>query len=92
MPNTTLYMQSLLPTNNSFTNFKNHQNKTDRILFINNALKSVCHDKNVTFVNLYDSFLNNEGKLNELFTNDGLHLTGAGYMNWKKILIENKYL
>lgn len=92
MPNTTLYMQSLLPTNNSFTNFKNHQNKTDRILFINNALKSVCHDKNVTFVNLYDEFLDKEGKLDAKYTNDGLHLIGAGYIHWKNILLKNKYL
>jgi lysophospholipase L1-like esterase len=92
MPNTKLYMQSLLPTNNSFTNFKNHQNKTDHIQFINAALKKVCQNKKVTFVNLYDEFLDKEGKLDAKYTNDGLHLIGAGYIHWKNFLLKNKYL
>lgn len=92
MPNTKLYMQSLLPTNNNFTNFKNHQNKTNHIININKALQEICLKKNITFINLYDDFLDIDGKLNVLYTNDGLHLTGEGYKLWKKILRKNNYL
>lgn len=92
MPNTKLYMQSLLPTNNSFTNFKNHQNKTEHILFINNALKQLCQEKQATFINLYDEFVDHTGKLDRKYTNDGLHLLGEGYKHWKNILLKNKYL
>ena len=32
------------------------------------------------------------GKLDSRFTNDGLHLTGAGYQHWKQFLLDNKFL
>jgi lysophospholipase L1-like esterase len=31
------------------------------------------------------------GALNKLYTNDGLHLTGEGYMVWKNELINKRY-
>jgi lysophospholipase L1-like esterase len=43
-------------------------------------------------VNLYDAFLDAEQKLNPLYTNDGLHLTGEGYRRWKEVLLTQKYL
>lgn len=92
LPKTKLYMQSLLPTNNTFTNFKNHQNKTEHILFVNNELKKICNETQVTYVNLYDEFLDDEGKLHKKFTNDGLHLIGEGYLHWKNILLKRNYL
>jgi lysophospholipase L1-like esterase len=91
-PATKIYVQSILPTNNNFTLFKNHQNKTEHILFINNELKKLCIEKKITYVNLYDAFIDQEGKLNSLYTNDGLHLTGEGYIKWKEVLLTNKYL
>lgn len=91
-PNTQLYMQSILPTNNEFTQFKNHQNKTEHILYINQQLEKICSEQQITFVNLYPHFTDENGKLSKVFTNDGLHLTGAGYMQWKKILQEHKFM
>jgi lysophospholipase L1-like esterase len=86
-PSTKIYMQSVLPTNNTFTLFKNHQDKNEHILFVNSQLKKLCAEKNVTYVNLYDSFLISEGKMNPRYTNDGLHLTGEGFLKWKEVLI-----
>ena len=91
-PTTKLFVQSLLPTNNKFTQFKNHQNKTSLILAVNNELKQMCEDKKITYINLYDAFIDGNGRLSEQFTNDGLHLTGAGYLRWKNILITGNYL
>lgn len=91
-PTTQLYLQSILPTNNEFTQFKNHQNKTEHILFINQQLEKICAEQKINFINLYPHFLDETGKLSKTFTNDGLHLTGAGYMQWKKILLEQKFM
>lgn len=91
-PSTKLYVQSLLPTNNSFIQFKNHQNKTEHVLKVNEGLKKLCVEKKIIYINLYDAFLNADGKLNEKYTNDGLHLTGEGYRHWKQLLINGKYL
>ncbi len=86
LPKTKLYLQSLLPTNNSFTNFKNHQNKTEHVLAVNNAVKNMCDGSKIIFVDLYYNFLNTDGKLDEKYTNDGLHLTGEGYKHWSSLL------
>jgi lysophospholipase L1-like esterase len=89
---TTLIVQSILPTNNSFTQFKNHQNKTQHIEFVNAELAKICASENITFLNLYPLFLDEQKRLKAEFTNDGLHLNGYGYMHWKNILIENKLM
>jgi lysophospholipase L1-like esterase len=85
-PKTKLYIQSILPTNNKFTNFKNHQNKTEHILAINSALQKMCTTKNCIYVDLYNNFIDAEGKLDEKYTNDGLHLLGEGYERWVEVL------
>jgi lysophospholipase L1-like esterase len=91
-PKTQLIMQSVLPTNDEFKPFKNHYGKDDRIRAVNSGLQALCADTGVIFVNLYPRFLDASGKLDKQYTNDGLHLTGAGYMLWKKILIEQKLM
>ncbi len=91
-PQTRLYIQSILPTNNTFSEFKNHQNKTAHIIAINTTLQKLCKEKNIVYVDLYNHFVDESGKLASQFTNDGLHLTGEGYKKWKKVLIENKLM
>lgn len=91
-PQTQLIFQSLLPTNDSFSDFRNHQNKTDHILYLNMQLENICAKNKIGFINLYPHFTDKEGKLDAGFTNDGLHLTGAGYQKWKEIILQGKYL
>lgn len=91
-PATKIYVQSILPTNNNFTDFKNHQNKDANIANINKSLEALSQAKKAIYVNLHKHFTDSEGKLNKLFTNDGLHLTGKGYQKWKSILLQNKFM
>lgn len=86
-PTTKIYIQSVLPTNNNFSLFKNHQNKNDHIFYVNRELKKICAEKKITYVNLYDAFLIEEGRMNPKYTNDGLHLTGEGFLKWKEVLM-----
>lgn len=91
-PSTRLYVQSILPTNNEFTLFKAHQNKTAHILYLNKALENICASRKIVFIDLYNYFTDKEGKLDKCFTNDGLHLTGEGFIEWKNILLQKKIL
>jgi lysophospholipase L1-like esterase len=91
-PRTQLIMQSVLPTNDEFKPFKNHYGKDDRIRAVNAGMQALCADLGVAYVDLYSRFLDASGKLDKQYTNDGLHLNGAGYMLWKKILIEQKWM
>jgi len=91
-PKTKIIVQSILPTNNDFTQFKNHQNKTNHIDLINTALQVICTEQGLTYLNLHDAFLDENGKLDKKYTNDGLHINGYGYMLWKKIIREKGLL
>jgi lysophospholipase L1-like esterase len=89
---TKIYVQSILPTNADYTEFKRHQNKDEHIRNVNDALKKLCTEKGLTYVDLYSRFLNAEGKMDKRYTNDGLHINGEGYLLWKKILRESGYM
>jgi lysophospholipase L1-like esterase len=85
-PQTRIYIQSILPTNNRFIDFINHQNKDHLIREVNSGLKKLAEDRSLVFIDLYPHFLDDEGRLSEKYTNDGLHLMGSGYMLWAEIL------
>jgi lysophospholipase L1-like esterase len=87
-PDTEIYLQSLLPVNKDFGMFKNYTNKTAEILAVNQGLKAFSSHHQITFVDLYSAFVCEGEKLNPKYTNDGLHLTGAGYLAWKSTIDE----
>lgn len=85
-PNTEVYIQSLLPVNNRFNLFSGHTSKGEDILKINKALISLSDELDLTYIDLYSFFVNQEGMLDEKYTNDGLHLLGKGYKLWVDIV------
>lgn len=91
-PSTHIFVQTLLPTNDSFTKFKNHYHKEAHILWLNNQLKAMAESKKATLVDLYPHFLDNAKQLDAKYTEDGLHLNALGYAKWKEILNEGGYL
>ena len=85
-PHTKIYFQTLLPVNNEFTQFKNHYNKDEHILWLNDQIKTLRKKENITVIDLYPHFLNSEKKLDKKYTLDGLHLNAEGYKVWAAIL------
>ncbi len=86
-PATKIIVQSILPTNNYFSEFKRHQNKMEHVLFVNAILENYCEEIGLVYLDLYNSFLDENKKLDKKCTNDGLHINGYGYMKWKQILV-----
>jgi lysophospholipase L1-like esterase len=91
-PNTKLIIQSILPTNNNFTEFAGYQNKDEHIIWLNNQLSLLCTRQQLIFVDLYSVFKDENGKLNKRYTYDGLHLNGEGYQLWKATLLKLKLI
>lgn len=87
-PRTKIYFQTLLPVNNEFTQFKNHYNKDEHILWLNEQIKTLEKEMHITVIDLYPHFLNAQNKLDKKYTLDGLHLNAEGYKIWAKILQE----
>ena len=86
-PKTKLYLQSLLPINESFGRYKRMNGKTNMIPEINKRLEVVAKERKVTFINLFPLFIKPETHiLREELTGDGLHLKEEGYKIWAKAL------
>ncbi|WP_428569515.1 MAG: GDSL-type esterase/lipase family protein [Solidesulfovibrio sp. DCME] len=81
-PYTLIYVQSILPTRSQTIDNAD-------IVATNNRLKELCarHNRFVRYLDLYDSFLADDGKLGPNFTEDGIHLTKNGYSLWKKLIV-----
>lgn len=86
-PKTKLYLQSILPFNESFKRYKNLNGKTWMVAELNVMLKQIADKYKVEFLNIYPLFLE-EGtaRLNPSITSDGLHLNAEGYEIWKSAI------
>ena len=86
-PKTEVYIQSILPVNNTFSKFQGHTGKTEEILWINQQLKEWCMTEQFIYVDLFSHFKCSDSNLmNPSYTNDGLHLTGDGYLLWRDVV------
>jgi len=86
-PKTEVFVQSILPVNPAFGKFSGHCSKTEEIKWINKKLGAFCSQSKAQYVDLFSEFKNeNDDFMNPQFTNDGLHLTGAGYLKWAEII------
>jgi hexosaminidase len=90
-PSTKLYIQSILPVNNDFGKFSGHMSKAEEARKVNESLDKNASRHHYTFINLYPSFIEDAGKLNARYTNDGLHLTGEGYLLWQHLVFPYVY-
>lgn len=91
-PDTRVYLQSILPVNEDKGMFESHTARHADIAPLNARLRALAADKGAVYIDLFSSFTE-EGtdKLNPALTNDGLHLLGAGYLLWKKIVAPYVY-
>ncbi len=90
-PSTKVLLQSLLPINVSFHQWKLLERKTDTVVEVNTLLHQKAEEKGVSFLNLFPLFtLPDSNVMRPELTVDGLHLTEKGYAIWvtalKKIL------
>lgn len=85
-PVTQIYLQTILPVNNKFNKFKNHYNKDEHIANVNKGIKDIASTHKLVLINTHDLLLDEDGRLKESYTHDGLHLTADAYQLWAKVL------
>ena len=86
-PETKLYVQSMLPINNSFKRYKNIFDKEQVIRDINAIIAASADEKGFTWINSRPIFADAEDNLDANYTNDGLHLLGPAYLAWRDLLL-----
>ncbi len=86
-PNTQIYLQSILPLNESFGMFEGHTKHWKEIKPLNKKLEELAKSKQIEYIDLFSEFVEpGTERMNPLYTNDGLHLMGEGYMKWVEVL------
>lgn len=86
-PQTKLYIQSVMPINNDFRRYKNLIGKEKTVKRFNEKIEKIARDNDAVYIDLWPALADSAtGKLKKAYTNDGLHLTGAGYRAWTELL------
>ncbi len=83
-PQTRLYLQSVMPVNNSLKRYKNLQGKEKTIRALNAIIEKTASENGAVYVDLWPFLADRNGNLSLDLTNDGLHLNGRGYRVWTK--------
>lgn len=84
-PQTRVYVQSVLPINKTNTPFSN-KIENQSIVELNEQLQNLAREFSFVYLDLFSAFLNSNGELDRRYTTDGVHLTGKGYLVWKRII------
>lgn len=86
-PSTEVYLQSVMPVNNDFKRYKSLVGKEKTIKAFNKEIERIAKANGCTFIDLTPALADPAtGKLKRNYTNDGLHLTGAGYKAWMNVV------
>ena len=91
-PRTKLYVQSVLPMNDTVLKYDYLKNKKDTILTLNQNIRNIAVAKNLQYINLHEVFADEKGNLKTAYTMDGIHINPAAYAAWVKYLKDKKYL
>ncbi len=74
-----IYIESILPVNHDIRNTPSAGKDYKKIISINKKLQKYCLEQKITFINLYDKLVDENGHIPPKYTTDGLHLTENGY-------------
>lgn len=86
-PNTELFIQSVLPVNNS--KYKINVNN-DNVIKLNERLKELAKETSCQYIDLFSHLSDSQNQLDSRYTLDGVHLNGQAYLVWKQAI--EKYI
>ena len=87
-PCTKIYLQSLLPIDNSFKRYKNLIGKEQVIVDANVLLKKMAEEEDIVWIDLFSKMVDPAtGAMRKGLSNDGLHLLGEGYFVWRDAVL-----
>ncbi|MGV8962627.1 MAG: serine hydrolase [Candidatus Saccharimonadaceae bacterium] len=90
-PRTKIYLQSILPINESFGQYTRLNGRGTQVPEINAKLKELARNWNLTYIDLFSLFTESGSNiLRSNLTGDGIHITQEGYEIWRREL--KKYL
>lgn len=86
-PRTQIYIQSILPINESFGIYTRLSGRSDQVPEINTKLKAIARSWNLTYIDMFPLFVEpGTNTLRANLTGDGIHLSEEGYEIWRNEL------
>ncbi|MFF2090883.1 SGNH/GDSL hydrolase family protein [Paenibacillus sp. NPDC058174] len=81
LPQAELLIESVYPVNEqaAAAPFGIEARSNDKIIALNERIKDICARKQLTYIAVFPQLIDENGKLDESFTTDGLHLNIRGY-------------
>jgi len=76
-PDTRLVVQSVLPRESQYH---------DQVVTLNAELSTMAQERGLTFVDLFQVFVGEDGAIQDELTCDSLHLSGQGYRKWHTLI------
>lgn len=83
LPESDLYIQSVLPVRNDYSLVNNNQ-----IDELNSSIEKLAKDNGVFYLDVATRLKDEKGGLADNYTVDGIHLTGPAYIIWSEMLSE----
>ena len=90
--NAKLYYQSIYPVNDEANNSSAQNRSNEDIKYVNAELKKFCEENDITYINMYDTLVNSDGKFSLSYTKDGLHPNDLGYARISAELLRYIYI
>jgi lysophospholipase L1-like esterase len=91
-PQTQLYIQSVLPVNDTSLAYNELKGKNPTIVQLNSQLKKLCEEKNIPYIDIASLLSDEKGQLKANLTKDGIHLQPEAYIIWTDYLKKMNYL
>ena len=89
-PEAEMYIESVYPVNSDINEDLVDKRENEDIIAINEELEEYAEEENLTYIDIYNLLVTEDGVLNTEYTKDGLHLNDKGYDVVTKTL--EKYL
>lgn len=81
IPQTEVFLQSVLPVNNNLTIFFQDNQK---VIKFNSKLQELAKELGYQYIDIFSNLVDSENQLDASYTTDGLHLNGKAYLIWKE--------
>lgn len=89
-PYTKIYVESVYPLGKKPDSKSMQKVKNDKIIELNKGIKKICNKHNLTYINVHDGLVDEDGYMKKKYSEDGVHPNGLGY--YKVTTILKKYV
>ena len=86
LPDTKVFTMSILPINDKLGGYVDVNKTNNSVVNINSHIIQMAVSSGYTYVDLYTQVKDDNGKLLEAYTDDGIHLNASGFQVWTNLL------